>query len=856
MFCIFRRQINIALCLILLLSFNFSISAQSNASEFWIDVDESSVVNNLDRQIIPTKYRVLKLNYSDLQTFLFELPSEESRASVISKSLLSLPLPNGEYMSFAVLESPIMEEGLAANYPEIKTYRGQGVDDKSASVCFDITPAGFHAMILSSSGTIFIDPYSRGNIENYISYYKKDFIVNDTEVNTTCGPIDADPVIANEIKSLVERGAVESSGTQLRTYRLALACTGEYTSFHGGTVPGALAAMVTTMNRVNGVYERDVAIRMVLIANNDQVIYTNSATDPYTNNNGFTMLGENQSNVDAVIGNANYDIGHVFSTGGGGVASLGVPCRSGVKARGVTGLSSPIGDPFDIDYVAHEIGHQWGANHPFNGSAGNCSGGNRNASTAYEPGSGSTIMAYAGICGSQNLQSNSDDYFHGISFDEIVAYSTLSSGNGCAVQTATGNSAPIVNAGTGGFVIPINTPFTLTGSATDPDGHPMTYNWEEFDLGPAGSPTSPSGNAPIFRSFDPTTSPSRTFPKLSNILNNTSTIGEILPSYSRDLTFRLTARDNQSGGGGVGFDQIAFTVSNSAGPFLVTAPNTAEIIPGNGFYDVAWDVANTDAAPINCANVNILLSTDGGQTFPIALAANTPNDGIENVLIPDNQTNTARIKIEAVGNVFFDMSNTNFQIDAPVPVELVSFRAFSVSQSVFLEWKTATELNNYGFEIERSVDQSNFEKVTFIEGNGNSNIANEYYFTDSPNGAGKFYYRLKQIDFNGASEYSNTVEVDLGMPKEYSLSQNHPNPFNPSTIIEFAIPVEAKVSIKIFNTIGQEVTEIVNDNFSGGINRVSFNARNISSGIYFYTIDAKGVDGSSFVSSKKMILMK
>jgi hypothetical protein len=849
-------QIKKVLCLIFFLSLNFSIHAQTEAGEFWFDADESAIVNNLDRQIIPVKYRLLKLNINELQTFLNSLPTEGIRNSSASKSILSLPLPNGGYTRFAVIESPIMETGLSIKYPNIQTYRGNGIDDKSTSVRFDLTPAGFHAMILTSSGTIFIDPYSKDNTENYISYFKIDFNVSETEAQTTCGPIDADPIISNEIKSIIERGAIESSGTQLRTYRLALACTGEYTSFHGGTVSGALAAIVTTVNRVNSVYERDVAIRMVLVADNDQIIYTNAGTDPYTNNDGFAMLSQNQSNIDAVIGSANYDVGHVFSTGGGGIASLGVPCRTGVKARGVTGLFQPVGDPFDIDYVAHEMGHQWGANHPFNGSAGNCSGGNRNASTAYEPGSGSTIMAYAGICGSQNLQSNSDDYFHGISFDEIVAYSTLSSGNGCAVQTATGNSAPVVNAGMGGFTIPINTPFSLTGSAVDPDSDPMTYCWEQFDLGPAGSPTSPSGNAPIFRSFDPTTSPSRTFPKLSNILNNGSTIGEILPTYSRDLTFRLTVRDNRSGGGGVGFDQIAFTVSNAAGPFLVTSPNTSVIIPGNNFSDVTWDVANTDAATINCSNVNILLSTDGGQTFPITLAANTPNDGIENVLIPDNQTSTARIKIEAVGNIFFDVSNTNFQIDAPVPVELVSFRAFSVNQTVYLEWKTATELNNYGFEIERSLDQQNFEKVSYVEGSGNSSVTKEYFHSDNPTGNGKIYYRLKQIDFNGASEYSNTIEVDLGLPKEYSLSQNHPNPFNPSTIIEFAIPMEAKVSIKIFNSIGQEVTEIVNENFSGGVNRVSFNARNISSGIYYYTIDAKGVDGSNFVSSKKMILMK
>jgi hypothetical protein len=323
-------------------------------------------------------------------------------------------------------------------------------------------------------------------------------------------------------------------GEQLRTYRLALAATGEYSIYHGGTKPLVLSEMVIAMNRVNGVYEQDTAVRMVLIANNDLVIYLDGTTDPYTNNNGSTMLGQNQTTLDTVIGNANYDVGHVFSTGGGGVAQLRVPCVTGSKARGVTGLTNPIGDPFYIDYVAHEMGHQYGGNHTFNGNAGSCSGSNRNASTAYEPGSGTTIMAYAGICSPQNIQNNSDDHFHTHSIQEIVAYTTTGNGNNCPVITNTGNSAPTSEAGTGGFTIPINTPFILTGSGTDPNGGDvLSYNWEEYDLGPAGHPNSPVNNAPIFRSFPSVPEPFRYFPRLSDIVNNTQTLGEILPSYTR-----------------------------------------------------------------------------------------------------------------------------------------------------------------------------------------------------------------------------------------------------------------------------------------------------------------------------------
>lgn len=440
-----------------------------------------------------------------------------------------------------------------------------------------------------------------------------------------------------------------------------MAATGEYTSFHGGTVPQGMAAIVTAMNRVSGIYERDVAIRMTLVANNDLVVYTNASTDPYTNNNGFTMLGQNQANLDAVIGSANYDIGHVFSTGGGGVAWLGVPCLSGQKASGVTGLPNPIGDPYYVDFVAHEMGHQWGANHTFNGTTGACSGGNRWGPTAYEPGSGSTIMAYAGICAPQNLQIYSDDYFHRVSLDEIVSYSTAGSGNTCAVVTSTGNAAPIVDAGQS-YTIPASTPFALTGSATDPNGHPLTYCWEEFDKGPAGHPNTPSGNAPTFRSFDPVTSSTRSFPKISDLVNNTQTIGEKLPTYSRTMNFKLTVRDNQANGGGVDDDVMTVEVVDTTGPFLVTAPNTIVTWTGSGPHSVAWDVAGTAAAPIGCGLVDILLSTNGGVTFSEILVSETPNDGSEGVFPVVTDTTAARVKVACSDNIFFDISNQSFTI--------------------------------------------------------------------------------------------------------------------------------------------------------------------------------------------------
>jgi hypothetical protein len=635
---------------------------QPPPSDVWYDVDEADLPVAGERWIVPQSYRTVGLDVDALQAVLDAAPMEGTPAAATSDVVLALPLPEGGYGHFRIVESPVMAPELAAKFPEITTYAGQGLDDPTATTRFDWTPTGFHAIIFGLSGTIYIDPYSQNDITHYISYYKRDFVPSPEKRYVETLPSGADTeAMQAELAELVEQGVLPPTGSQLRTYRLAMAATGEYTAFHGGTVALGLAAIVTSVNRVDGVYEREVAVRMVLIPNNDLIVYTNASTDPYTNNNGVTMLSQNQSNLDTVIGSANYDIGHVFSTGGGGVAGLGVVCRAGQKARGVTGSSAPVGDPFDIDYVAHEIGHQYGGNHSFNGNAGSCGGGNRNASTAYEPGSGSTIMAYAGICGVQDLQPHSDDYFHGVNLDEIVTYTNIGSGNGCPVTTATGNQYPSVSAGTGGFTIPSQTPFTLTGSATDPDGDAVTYNWEEFNLGTAGAPNNPL-NPPFFRSWPAVISPSRTFPRLINLVNNTTVIGEVLPNVTRSMTYRLTARDNRMGGGGVNSSSVTFNVTTAAGPFQVTAPNTAMTWPGNSNQAVAWNVANTTAAPVSCATVAIHLSIDGGLTYPTVLAASTANDGSESVLIPNITTTTARVRVSCVSNVFFDISNVNFSI--------------------------------------------------------------------------------------------------------------------------------------------------------------------------------------------------
>lgn len=669
----------IVFAFLFVITISFPLFAQRT---FFTEANENSIsIAGAKRVIIPQKYKTLSLDRPGIESFLRALPFEKNLTNKKLAPVIELPMPDGKIAEFRVWESLIMEPALAGKYPGIKTYAGQGIDDPSATVRMDYNPYfGFSAQILSVNGNIYIDPYAKGNTNYYISYYTKDYR---KDVSFVCS------ALADIMNEALREQAGACRGTQLAIYRLALACTGEYAaavcSPAAPTTPATLAAMTTSVNRVDGVYESELAIRLVLVANNDLLVYLDGTSDPYTNGNGSTMLGENQTNIDNVIFPANYDIGHVFSTGGGGVASVGVVCGAS-KARGVTGSSSPTGDAYDIDYVAHEMGHQFGARHTFNSTTSQCGSNNRNGSTAYEVGSATTIMGYAGICGTDNIQANSDPFFHSVSFDEI---STYVQGNGsiCPVLTNTGNTLPQITAmNNNGANIPLSTPFTLTATATDADGDALTYDWEEWDLGPSGAWNSGANSttAPLFKSRVPKTTGSRTFPDIAVILagypsNPTATMGglkgETLPGIARAMKFRLTVRDNRANGGGVvtGGEgcQTGFTGTfqintiDGTGPFIVTFPSATGIsLAGGGSQTITWNVAGTDGNGINCANVKITLSTDGGLTYPTVLTASTPNDGSESLVLPNISVAAARIKIEAIGNIFFDISDNNFSIAA------------------------------------------------------------------------------------------------------------------------------------------------------------------------------------------------
>jgi hypothetical protein len=630
------------------------ISAQS--SDIWSFVEESTIEQKGKRYIIPKVYQTVSLEVDKMKLALDKAPLTGTDAVRRSPAYVDIPWPDGTIKSFQIIETPIMESPLLENFPEIKTYTGSAVQDPSLYIRLDFTPKGFHAMVLTADkGTVYIDPYYfKGDIEHYLVYYKKDFapIAGKTMV---CG-VDGQAVNTADFRP--GSGTNRFGSCELRTYRLALAATGEYTQFHGGTVAGALSAQVTTMNRVNGVYNRDLAIQMNIIGNNNLIIYTNGGTDPYTNNNGATMLNENQNNVNSVIGSANYDIGHVFSTGGGGIAQLYSPCSNNSKAKGVTGSFAPVGDPFDIDYVCHEMGHQFGGNHTQNN---NCQ---RNTGvTSVEPGSASTIMGYAGIC-NPNVQNNSDDHFHGITLQEIGNFVT-SGGHNCPVKTPLSNTAPTVTGtNAAGVTVPGTTPFALTATATDPDANTLTYCWEQMDADVSTQPPSATSTVgPNFRSNSPSTNSTRYFPNLPDVLAGNSPTWEVLSTVSRTMDFRVSVRDNAAGGGCTDNNDVTITIDGNSGPFLVLNPsNTGISWAGNSTETVTWDVSGTDVSPVACANVDILLSTDGGATYPTVLASNVPNDGSHPVTVPNVGTTTARVMVICANGTFFDVSNNNFTI--------------------------------------------------------------------------------------------------------------------------------------------------------------------------------------------------
>lgn len=858
-----------------------------------------------------TRFHAASLDLPGMQSLTAGAPRERARA-VASALTVSLPHPDGSFQRFVLEESPIMEDGLAARHPEIKTYRGKGLDDPNATLRMDITPLGLHASVRSPNGGWYVDPYYKNDTSVYAAYGRADLVNpraalvegrldesqlslsrslykqgdsvevsgagfapgasvelavraegEDVPLQTLSATADKSGNISVTLPAGTRAGAYSVTaangagatavflvvdtdvsalavGNQLRTYRLALVTDPSYANYFGAS--NVTAAKVTLMNRVTQIYEEETSIRLVLIDATDK-LNLNTAADMTGANGpcgaaacytaaqastcGSGTLTRNRVVAGLLAGASNFDIGHIgLGLNGGGIASLGVVGLAG-KAQGCTGIPTPVGDFYAVDYVAHEMGHQFAGNHTFNGTQSNCSTSNRNAGTSVEPGSGSSIMAYAGICGTDNLQSHSDPYWSQRSFDEITAHTSAAeqvlsetqmgvltnfSSDGQQFQLSyNGNvSAPIVRGSTGtfnvagikaavdaitggnstvsavsdagftvafggalanvnvpnlqiinvsggatgyvgeivaggattrrgsvsattnmapevtvpaGYTIPVRTPFALTGSATDANGDPLTYMWEQNDRGATGTAAGTGlisnikTNGPLFRQFGTRAvvsstdtlqydspgenhvdaNPTRVFPDLAQILSNNTNaetgacptasaaptaaqiecFSEYLPTAAyvgtagvnaspASLHFKLTARD---GRGGVNSATTTLTLAPAAGPFLVSSFNDAGVtVDGGSTQAVTWSVANTNVAPVSVENVRISLSTDGGLSFPTVLAESVPNNGSASVRLPAVETSSARIKVEAVGNVFFDVSNANFTIRQAVVV--------------------------------------------------------------------------------------------------------------------------------------------------------------------------------------------
>lgn len=887
--------------LLLLLAIFLYINSHAQKN-LWSVISEQDTRKEIkmDRAAFPNKYKLYALDLSEMKKQLQKAPSDFQKSK--SDLIMGFPDAEGNINNYLIYEAAVMEPELEAKFPEIKSYIGKGINNPSATIRFSITLFGLHTMTLSGkTRTCFIDSYTK-NLNKYIVYNKSDVLPSR---NFECLVTKTTPLALDHVQTNLPSNQ-KASDSKFRVFRLAMACTIEYAAFHvnaaglnAGTLlqkkNAVLSAMVVTMTRVNGVYERDLSMRLNLIGTNDLIIFIDS--DNFTNDDANALISESQSQISSIIGSANFDIGHTVSTGGGGLAGPS-PCTTNSKANGITGSPSPVGDPYDIDYVAHEMGHQFGANHTFNGDSGNCGGGNRNGPTAAEPGSGTTIMAYAGICGGQNVQSNSDAHFHAASIVEINAL--IASSANCAVTTSNGNTPPVVNAGLD-YTIPKGTAFVLKGNATDVNNDALTYCWEQTDVEiSVQPPLQTSITGPNFRSLPPTVSPNRYFPALDKIIaGNLAPRWEVIPTVARAMNFALTVRDNRSPNGGqTSRDNMLITVG-TAGPFNVTSQATNVTWVQNTSQNITWNVSGTTAAPYNVANVNILFSSDNGLTFT-TLLANTPNDGSQAITVPNITAPYCKIMVESIGNVFFaenianiaigytisvtttcntytsnpnaiiieqtPLAYQNFTLNVPVggvisdvniTTNITSHRVAQLyvrvnhpdNSSVALFFGDDYGCNNSTTALNTTFDDAGGTFVCTGAGAGNTyKPAGELSALNGKDAAGNWTFRVADIvaGIDGILNSfalnictTNTV-VTLGTAQNFELADFvlFPNPNKGNFTVQFNSDTNKKVNININDLSGRLIFS--NTYSNPGLFSENLHLQNLQSGIYLVTVQ----DGS------------
>lgn len=644
-----------------LILIGFSVFGQQN---YFTKVDNTNRINQvkLNSNTLPTKFDSYSINLDGFRNRLINAP-QRGENNVNTDLILEFPNLEGKMERYQIFEASVMHPDLQAKYPEIRSYAGYGIGT-SNFLRFSVSPYnGFNGIILGDKKAIIYQ--SDNSITDMVRVYDKSSARTNGQFE--CSTLD----ILNTTDRLndSELNRLRSADATKHTFDLAMSVTGEYSTYHGGTLASVNAAINTTVMNVNAIFENDFNVTLILIPGNDAIVYLDGATDPYDSSDTSNYSEELASNLDATLNDNDYDIGHLMGGigNGGSAGCIGCVCVNGEvvtedhKGSGYTSLPTPVGPAFDVDFVAHEVGHQFGGNHTFTHAS------EGTGIAQMEPGSGSTIMGYAGITGATDIQSNSDPYFHAISIQQITAH--LASRT-CDDETTITNNVPVVMAG-GDLTLPVGTPFKLTGSATDADsGDMLTYCWEQFDEdnGTGGGfpdETSTNSDLPLFRSYSPTTSPTRTFPELQSLLDNgvNGNIWEKVPTAPRSADFRLTVRDNKAGGAANDFDDMVVNWDIAYGPFAVTSQNTPNSIVWTQLTSetITWDVLNTDGLA-GAANVNILLSTDGGLTYTETLAANTPNDGSELITVPNVEAPYCRVKIEPVGNQFFAINTAAFAI--------------------------------------------------------------------------------------------------------------------------------------------------------------------------------------------------
>lgn len=764
-------------------------------------------VSSARESVYISKFSLFRIHTEQMKNYLKNAPLEFTAA--VSGAPLEVPLPDGTNEVFDMYESPVLAPNVAEKHPEIKTYAGKGRQHPHYSIRINFTINGFSGIITGvKDDAVYFEKWKDSvSPDVYKRYFARDAVSPATRkihnANNRCGALDRrlPPVKKGENGRV---SAATSTGSVLRTFKLAMAASAEFTANKGGTQLAAFNALTNYVNNLNAVYRKELSVSFMLVTD-ESLVFTNAATDPYTNDDQDAMLGQNQATLDSAIGNANYHIGHVLGYTGGSGGGLGVNpsvCDDATKAQGVSGVGDgSYAEVFDFQLIAHEIGHQFGMSHTYNSHIPVCT--TRAFGTSVEPGSGTTIMSYGFTCnndGSMPGLTGNDDYetpyapflhFHAVSLDQANAYiSTLS----CFTGTSTGNAAPTLAAMTAAYSVPRSTPFSLAGLASDANpGDILSYSWEGTNVSnePDKSLLTASTLAdatlpPFFRSYTPVQSNEsndpgrRYYPRLSAILDGSNYArGDKLPSIGTTTTHRLTVRDNQ---GGVVSGDVTVQVDGNSGPFLVT-DDPAGVYPGNSPLSVKWSVNGTTEAPISCKLVDILLSTDGGYTFPIILAAAVPNSGVASVVLPNISTTTARVKVApgtsmVSGNmpgIFFDISNQNFSIETATPVRLLSFQ---VSQpkpgTALLSWKTSEEKNNLGFYVEMSNDSRMFEQAGFRSGTGNLSV-NQYQYAVENLLAGTYYFRLKQMDLDGVYAYSPIRSLQVSEDQANAVSL-YPNP--------------------------------------------------------------------------------